>query len=58
MLSHPVSIKALVGRYPTNKLIERGPLLGRNLTFDPEILSSITFSFPKLFWTLGQVNHA
>ncbi len=34
MLSHPLPIKALVGRYPTNKLVGRSPLLGRNLTFD------------------------
>ncbi len=31
MLSHPVTIAALVGRYPANKLIVRGPILGRNL---------------------------
>ena len=32
MLSHPVSIAALVGHYPANKLIERGPIPRRNLT--------------------------
>ncbi len=32
MLSHPVTIAALVGRYPANKLIVRGPILERNLT--------------------------
>ncbi len=32
MLSHPVPIFALVGHYPTNKLIGRGPILGRNHT--------------------------
>ncbi len=46
MLSHPVPIFGLVGRYPTNNLIGRGLILGRNHTFDPEILSSITYSFP------------
>ncbi len=29
MLSHPLSIEALVGRYPANKLIERTPIQGR-----------------------------
>ena len=46
MLSHPVPIFDLVGHYPTNNLIGRGLILGRNHTFDPEILSSITYSFP------------
>ena len=32
MLSHPVTIAALVGHYPTNKLIVRGPILERNHT--------------------------
>ncbi len=58
MLSHPVSIIALVGRYPTNKLVGRGPILGRNHTFDPQMLSGITCSFPQLFRTRGQVIHA
>ncbi len=46
MLSHPVPIFGLVGLYPANYLIGRGLILGRNHTFDPEILSSITHSFP------------
>ena len=29
VLSHPLPINALVGRYPTNKLIRRGPILGQ-----------------------------
>ena len=33
MLSHPLGIVALVGRYPTNKLIPRKPLPRRNRTF-------------------------
>src|SRR5262249_17569297 len=33
VLSHPLGILALVGRYPTNKLIPREPLPGRN-SFD------------------------
>ncbi len=32
MLSHPVTIEALVGHYPTNKLIVRGPIFERNHT--------------------------
>jgi hypothetical protein len=55
MLSHPVSIVALVGHYPANKLIERGPILERNHTFDPKILSGITGSFPPLSRTRGHV---
>ncbi len=35
MLSHPLDIIALVGHYPTNKLISRKPLLRRNHTFAP-----------------------
>ena len=30
VLAHPLGILALVGRYPTNKLIRREPLPGRN----------------------------
>ncbi len=48
MLSHPIPIFALVGRYPTNKLIGRRPIPGRNHTFGPETLSGITGSFPPL----------
>ena len=55
MLSHPLPIIALVGHYPTNKLIGRRPLPGRNHTFDPEMLSGITRSFPRLFRTRGYV---
>ena len=49
MLSHPLDIVALVGHYPTNKLISRKPLLRRNHTFAPQRLSGITHSFPWLF---------
>src|SRR5882757_6685628 len=55
MLSHPLCIIALVGHYPTNKLVQRSPLPGRNHTFDPEMLFGITHSFPWLFRTLGHV---
>ncbi len=32
MLSHPLDVAGLVGRYPTNNLVSGRPLLGRNLT--------------------------
>ena len=32
MLSHPLGILDLVGRYPTNNLVPRQPLQRRNLT--------------------------
>ena len=55
MLSHPLRIIALVGHYPTNKLVRRSLLPRRNHTFDPEILSGITHSFPWLFRASGHV---
>ena len=55
MLSHPLRIIALVGHYPTNKLVRRSLLPRRNHTFDPEILSGITHSFPWLFRASGYV---
>ncbi len=54
-LSRPLCIIALVGLYPTNKLVQHSPLPRRNHTFDPGILSGITCSFPQLFRTSGQV---
>ncbi len=56
MLSHPVPIIALVGQYPTNKLIGRRPILKRNLTFGPGTLSGITVSFPTLSRSPGYVS--
>ena len=53
MLSHPLPIVALVGRYPTNKLIGCRLIPRWNHTFDPEILSGITCSFPQLSRTSG-----
>jgi hypothetical protein len=55
MLSHPVPIEALVSHYLTNKLIGRGPILGRNLTFGPGTLSGITHNFSWLSQVQGQV---
>ena len=48
ILSDQLLIVALVGFYPTNKLIRRGPLFQR-LTFPPEGVYGITFRFQKLF---------
>jgi hypothetical protein len=55
MLSHPVPVFALVGRYPTNKLIGHGHLLGRIRTFGPKTSSGITGSFPPLSQSRGQL---
>src|SRR6188768_3631770 len=48
MLSHPLSIFALVSHYLTNKLILRRPLPRWNHTFGLSTLSGITHSFPWL----------
>jgi hypothetical protein len=53
MLSHPVSVLALVSRYLANKLIERRPLLRRNHTFDPEMLSGIACGYAAVSPTRG-----
>ncbi len=53
MLSHPLPILALVGYYPTNKLVGRRPILRRNHTFGPETSFGITGSFPPLSRTQG-----
>ena len=55
MLSHPLDIVAMVGHYPTIKLISRKPLLRRNHTFGPQTSSGITHSFPWLSPTRGHV---
>ncbi len=55
-LSRPLSVVALVGRYPTNKLIEHGPLSDRQVrrsppsvveTSDPTTSSGISSTFAK-----------
>jgi hypothetical protein len=56
VLSHPLPIIALVGHYPTNKLIGRRPLPRWNHTFGPETLSGITPSFDGLSQTGGYVS--
>ncbi len=48
VLSHPLPIIALVGHYPTNKLIGYRLIFKRTHTFGPETLSGITGSFPPL----------
>src|ERR1700730_10644839 len=53
VLSHPLPIIALVGRYPANKLIGCRPLPERTHTFGPETLSGITCSFPQLSQSRG-----
>ena len=54
-LSRPIPVFALVGRYPANKLIGHGHLLGPVYTFGPKTLSGITGSFPPLFQSRGQL---
>jgi hypothetical protein len=56
VLSDQLPIAALVGRYPTNKLIGRGPIPGRKSFGRPKTASSgISRSFPRLSQTPGQV---
>jgi hypothetical protein len=60
-LSRQLPVVALVGRYPANKLIGRGPIPGRNSFLtrpcDPVRVSGISPGFPGLFQSLGQVAH-
>ena len=59
-LSGRLPVAALVGHYPTNKLIGRGPILHRK-NFPPPsytaVLSGIRPSFPGLSRSAGQVTH-
>ena len=54
ILSDQLRIGALVGRYPANKLILRGPIPWRSI-FVPQDAYGISSSFPELFRTTGQV---
>jgi hypothetical protein len=54
ILSDRLPIDGLVGRYPTNYLIGRGPLQ-RRFPFDPQVISGISRSFPRLSRTSRQV---
>lgn len=62
-LSGQLPVIALVGRYPTNKLIGRGPLLQRPCgpflarPCDPASVSGISPGFPRLSPSGGQVTH-
>jgi hypothetical protein len=56
ILSDRLPIAALVGRYPTNKLIGRGPIPGRELSPPSrKAVSGVSGSFPPLSRTPGQV---
>ena len=59
-LSGRLPVDALVGHYPTNKLIGRGPIPHRK-NFPPHphgaVLSGIRPSFPGLSRSAGQVTH-
>ena len=60
-LSGRLPVVALVGHYPTNKLIGRGPIPHRK-SFPPHtvkrmVLSGIRPSFPGLSQSAGQITH-
>ena len=56
VLSDRLPITGLVGRYPANYLIGRGPIPGRpRKAFPPQGSSGISRSFPRLSRTQGQV---
>ncbi len=60
-LSGRLPVVALVGHYPTNKLIGRGPIPNRK-SFPPntmrcKVLSGIRPSFPGLSQSQGQITH-
>ena len=61
VLSDQLPIVALVGHYPTNKLIGRKPLLKRLTALitlhQKAIICGISLGFPKLFPTKGQVTY-
>lgn len=60
-LSGRLPVVALVGHYPTNKLIGRGPIPNRK-SFPPppmqaKVISGIRPSFPGLSQSQGQITH-
>ncbi len=66
ILSDQLSVLALVGRYPTNKLMDRGPILRREAPKGPPlfpknlhlmILYGISHRFQWLSHSQGQVTH-
>ena len=60
-LSEPLSIEVLVGRYPTNYLMERIPISYRNSLIVPScggtMLSGINLSFERLSPSMRQVGY-
>ena len=61
-LSGRLPVAALVGHYPTNKLIGREPIHNQYKPFPPptmrqEVISSIRPSFPGLSQSAGQITH-
>ncbi len=60
-LSGRLPVVALVGHYPTNKLIGRGPIPHRKSfpppTMKPMIIFGIRPSFPGLSQSAGQITH-
>jgi hypothetical protein len=60
-LSGRLPVVALVGHYPTNKLIGRGPIPSRKPfpppDMHPVVVSGIRPSFPGLSQSQGQVTH-
>lgn len=60
-LSEPLSIDALVGRYPANKLMERIPIFHRNslteIGWPISVPSDINLSFERLFPSGRQVGY-
>ncbi len=61
VLSDQLPVKALVGRYPTNKLIGREPIPERRIfghsTMQQMTTSGINPGFPGLSRIQGQVTH-
>ncbi len=62
ILSDQLSIVALVGHYPTNKLMERSPILSRLTALPIKTavlirLFGISLGFPKLSPAKGHVNY-
>ena len=60
-LSGRLPVVALVGHYPTNKLIGREPIPNRKtfhpVKMPPRVVSGISCGFPQLSQSSGQVAH-
>ena len=60
ILSDQLPIEALVGRYPTNKLIRRGPLQGRPKSFPHKahaVLAAVSSGYPPPLGRFPRVTH-